>query len=178
MFLKVERIHKVLEIIKDCCSTSYLDMIKFAAMNSSNWNLKYPIGMEFEDKHLKLDILENEPVDEFLAGMAMGLLIQIYDKRSDLFYPEVSYCGISMKDRHRLDNRHIDHEHDEDFIKIVGILNTNWNSKDGGAFQHGDEEIDMVPTNFIVFDPRVLHCASKITTNEKRLGIDFTVKRK
>ena len=178
MFLKVERIHKVLEIIKDCCSTSYLDMIKFAAMNSSNWNLKYPIGMEFEDKHLKLDILENEPVDEFLAGMAMGLLIQIYDKRSDLFYPEVSYCGISMKDRHRLDNRHIDHEHDEDFIKIVGILNTNWNSKDGGAFQHGDEEIDMVPTNFIVFDPRVPHCASKITTNEKRLGIDFTVKRK
>ena len=178
MFLKVERIHKVLEIIKDCCSTSYLDMIKFAAMNSSNWNLKYPIGMEFEDKHLKLDILENEPVDEFLAGMAMGLLIQIYDKRSDLFYPEVSYCGISMKDRHRLDNRHIDHEHDEDFIKIIGILNTNWNSKDGGAFQHGDEEIDMVPTNFIVFDPRVLHCASKITTNEKRLGIDFTVKRK
>ena len=185
MFLKVERIHKVLEIIKDCCSTSYLDMIKFAAMNSSNWNLKYPIGMEFEDKHLKLDILENEPVDEFLAGMAMGLLIQIYESKTyagikgkDLFYPEVSYCGISMKDRHRLDNRHIDHEHDEDFIKIIGILNTNWNSKDGGAFQHGDEEIDMVPTNFIVFDPRVLHCASKITTNEKRLGIDFTVKRK
>ena len=178
MFLKVERIHKVLEIIKDCCSTSYLDMMKFAAMNSSNWNLKYPIGMEFEDKHLKLDILENEPVDEFMAGMAMGLLIQIYDKRSDLFYPEVSYCGISMKDRHRLDNRHIDHEHDEDYIKIVGLLNSNWNSKDGGAFQHGDEEIDMLPTNFIVFDPRVPHCASKITTNEKRLGIDFTVKRK
>ena len=168
----------MLQVIEDCCSTSYLDMLKFAAMNSANWNLKYPIGMAFEDKHLKLDILENEPVDEFLAGMAMGLLIQIYDKRSDLFYPEVSYCGISMKDRHRLDNRHIDHEHDEDFIKIVGILNTNWNSKDGGAFQHGDEEIDMVPTNFIVFDPRVLHCASKITTNEKRLGIDFTVKRK
>ena len=178
MFLKVERIHKVLEIIKDCCSTSYLDMIKFAAMNSSNWNLKYPIGMEFEDKHLKLDILENEPVDEFLAGMAMGLLIQIYDKRSDLFYPEVSYCGISMKDRYRLDNKHIDHEHDTDYIKIVGLLNNNWNSKDGGAFVHGDEEINMVPTNFVAFDPRVPHCASKITTNEKRLGIDFTVKKK
>ena len=168
----------MLQVIEDCCSTSYLDMLKFAAMNSSNWNFKYPIGMAFEDKHLKLDILENEPVDEFLAGMAMGLLIQIYDKRSNLFYPEVSYCGISMKDRHRLDNKHIDHEHDEDYIKIVGLLNTNWNSKDGGAFQHGDEEIDMVPTNFIVFDPRVPHCASKITTNEKRLGIDFTVKKK
>ena len=168
----------MLQIIENCCSISYLDMLKFAAMNSANWNLKYPIGMPFEDKHLKLDIIENEPVDEVLAGMAMGLLIQIYDKRSDLFYPEVSYCGISLKDRHRLDNKHIDHEHDENYIKILGLLNNNWNPKDGGAFVHGDEEIDMVPTNFVVFDPRVPHNASKITTNEKRLGIDFTVKKK
>ena len=175
----------MIQVIENCCSTSYLDMLKFAAMNSSNWNLKYPIGMAFEDKHLKLDILENEPVDEFLAGMAMGLLIQIYESKTyegifgrSLFYPEVSYCGISMKDRHREDNRHIDHEHDTDYIKIVGLLNSNWNAKDGGAFIHGEDEIDMVPTNFIVFDPRVSHCASKITTNEKRLGIDFTVRKK
>ena len=168
----------MLQVIENCCSTSYLDMLKFAAMNSANWNLKYPIGMPFEDKHLKLDIIENEPVDEVLAGMAMGLLIQIYDKRSDLFYPEVSYCGISMKDKHRLDNRHIDHEHDTDYIKIVGLLNSNWNSKDGGLFLHGDEVIPMVPTHFVVFDPRVQHCASEITTHKKRLGIDFTVKKK
>ena len=83
-----------------------------------------------------------------------------------------------MKDRYRLDNKHIDHEHDENYIKILGLLNNNWNPKDGGAFQHGDEEIDMVPTNFVVFDPIVPHNASKITTNEKRLGIDFTVKKK
>ena len=175
----------MIQVIENCCSTSYLDMLKFAAMNSSNWNLKYPIGMAFEDKHLKLDILENEPVDEFLAGMAMGLLIQIYESKTyegifgrSLFYPEVSYCGISMKDRHREDNRHIDHEHDTDYIKIVGLLNSNWNAKDGGAFIHGELQFDMVPTNFIVFDPRVSHCASKITTNEKRLGIDFTVRKK
>ena len=178
MFPKAERIHEMLQVIENCCSTSYLDMLKFAAMNSANWNLKYPIGASFEDKHLKLDIIENEPVDEILAGMAMGLLIQIYDKRSDLFYPEVSYCGISMKDKHRLDNRHIDHEHDADYIKILGLLNSNWNSKDGGLFLHGDEVIPMVPTHFVVFDPRVPHCASEITTHEKRLGIDFTVKKK
>ena len=165
-------------MIENCCSTSYLDMLKFAAMNSSNWNLKYPIGASFEDKHLKLDIIENEPVDVLLAGMAMGLLIQIYDKRSDLFQPEVSYCGISMKDKNRTDNRHIDHEHDKDYIKILGLLNSNWNEKDGGLFLHGDESIPMIPTNFVVFDPRVSHCASEITTPEKRLGIDFTVKKK
>ena len=168
----------MLEIIENCCSTSYLDMLKYAAMNSSNWNLKYPLGMPFEDKHLKLDIIENEPVDVLLAGMAMGLLIQIYDKRSDSFQPEVSYCGISMKDKNRTDNRHIDHEHDKDYVKILGLLNSNWNEKDGGLFLHGDESIPMVPTNFVVFDPRVSHCASEITTPEKRLGIDFTVKKK
>ena len=153
-------------------------MLKFAAMNSANWNLKYPIGASFEDNHLKLDIIENEPVDELLAGMAMGLLIQIYDKRSDLFYPEVSYCGISMKDKHRLDNRHIDHEHDKDYIKILGLLNSDWGPDDGGLFLHGDEAIPMVPTHFVAFDPRVQHCASEITTDKKRLGIDFTVKKK
>ena len=175
----------MIQVIENCCSAFYLDMLKHTATNSSNWNMKYPIGMEFEDKHLKLDIIENEPINELLAGMAMGLLIQIYESKTyegisgrSLFSPEVSYCSISMKDRHREDNRHIDHEHDTDYIKIVGLLNSNWNAKDGGLFLHGDESIPMVPTNFIVFDPRVSHCASKITTNEKRLGIDFTVRKK
>ena len=168
----------MIQVIENCCSAFYLDMLKHTATNSSNWNMKYPIGMEFENKHLKLDIIENEPINELLAGMAMGLLIQIYSKQPNLFLPEVSYCSISMKDRHRLDNPHIDHEHDTNYIKIVGLLNSNWNAKDGGAFIYGEEEIDMVPTNFIVFDPRVSHCASKITTNEKRLGIDFTVRKK
>ena len=175
----------MIQVIDNCCSAFYLDMLKHTATNSSNWNMKYPIGMEFEDKHLKLDIIENEPINELLAGMAMGLLIQIYESKTyegisgrSLFSPEVSYCSISMKDRHREDNRHIDHEHDTDYIKIVGLLNSNWNAKDGGLFLHGDESIPMVPTNFVVFDPRIPHCASKITTNEKRLGIDFTVRKK
>ena len=167
----------MLQVIENCCSTSYLDMLKFAAMNSANWNLKYPIGMPFEDKHLKLDIIENEPVNELLAGMAMGLLIQIYDKRSDLFYPEVSYCGISMKDKHRLDNSHIDHENHKDYIKILGLLNSDWGPQDGGLFLHGDEAIPMASGTFVVFDPRVPHSASEITTNKKRMGIDFTVKK-
>ena len=141
----------MIQVIENCCSTFYLDMLKHTATNSSNWNMKYPIGMEFEDKHLKLDIIENEPINELLAGMAMGLLIQIYSKQPNLFLPEVSYCSISMKDRHRLDNPHIDHEHDTNYIKIVGLLNSNWNAKDGGLFLHGDESIPMVPTNFVVF---------------------------
>ena len=88
----------MLEVIENCCSKQYLDMLLFAAQNSKEWHFKYPLGKKFEDKHLKMDVIENAPVNEVIAGMAMGLLIQIYDKRSDLFYPEVSYCGISIKD--------------------------------------------------------------------------------
>ena len=152
-------------------------MMKHAAMSSSNWNMKYPINLE--PKHLKLDIIENDPLEPILAGMAMGLLIQIYDKGGkNFFLPEVSYCSISMKDSSRVDNPHIDHEHDKDYIKILGLLNSDWHSKDGGLFLHGDVAIAMEPTSFVVFDPRVTHCASKILTDKKRLGLDFTVKKK
>ena len=96
----------------------------------------------------------------------------------DFFVPEVSYCSISMKDRYREDNRHIDHKNDTDYIKILGLLNSDWGPNDGGSFLHGAETIAMVPQNFVIFDPRVQHCASEITTNKKRLGIDFTVKKK
>ena len=91
----------MLEVIMDCCSKTYLDMMKHAALQSTSWNLKYPIGLD--DKHLKLDIIENEPLEPILAGMAMGLLIQIYDKGGkDFFLPEVSYCSISIKDKNCL----------------------------------------------------------------------------
>ena len=119
----------MLEVIENGCSKNYLDMLKFAVINSSEWNMKYPIGMDFDDKHLKLDIIENKPINEMLSGMAMGLLIQLYDKRSDLFYPDVSYCGISMKDKHRLDNPHVDHENDMDYIKIC-LLYTSPSPRD------------------------------------------------
>ena len=166
----------MLTVLKNCCSKTYLDMMHHAAMTSNSWNMKYPIGLN--DKHLKLDIIENEPLEPILAGMAMGLLIQIYDMGGeDFFVPEVSYCSISMKDKYRTDNRHIDHEHDTDYIKILGLLNSDWGPNDGGAFLHGDQTVDMVPQNFVIFDPRVQHCASEITTNKRRLGIDFTVRK-
>ena len=167
----------MLEVFTDCCSKTYLDMMHHTAMSSSSWNLLKPIGLA--DKHLKLDIIENEPLEPMLAGMAMGLLIQIYDKGGkDFFLPEVSYCSISMKDRYRTDNRHIDHEHDTDYIKLLGVLNSDWGPDDGGLFLHGDEVMPLVPTHFAIFDPRLTHCASEITTDKKRLGIDFTVKKK
>ena len=167
----------MLQVIEDCCSLYYLEMMKHAVVSSSSLNMKYPLWKPFEDKHLKLDIIDNEVKEPLLAGLAMGLLINIYSKRQDLFQPEVSYCGISMKDRHREDNLHTDHEKDLDYIKILGLLNSDWGSDAGGLFMHGDEVMPMKPGLFVVFDPRVLHCASEIFSDKKRLGIDFTVKK-
>ena len=169
----------MLEILPNCCSKTYLDMLHHAAMCSSSWNMLKPIGLA--DKHLQLPIIENEvlPNTESLSGMALGLLIQIFDSGGkDFFLPEVSYCAISMKDRHSTDNRHVDHANDPGYIKVLGLLNSDWGPDDGGLFLHGEEVIPMVPTHFAIFDPRVQHCASEITTDKKRLGIDFTVKKK
>ena len=48
------------------------------------------------------------------------------------------FCGVSMKDKHREDNIHTDHEKDElkdtPIIKVLGILNSDWNHEtDGGG---------------------------------------------
>ncbi len=167
----------MLEVIEDCCSPYYLEMMRQSAINSEAWNLKYPQGRPFEDKHLKLDVIVNEVKEPLLAGMAMGLLINIYSKRQDLFVPDVSYCSISMKDKYREDNLHTDHENDFGYVKILGLLNGDWGPQDGGLFMHGDEVVPMKPCTFAVFDPRIPHRASEIFTEKKRLGLDFTVKK-
>jgi len=167
----------MLEVIDNCCSPYYLEMMRQSAISSESWNMRYPQGRPFEDKHLKLDVIVNEVKEPLLAGMAMGLLINIYSQRQDLFVPDVSYCSISMKDKYREDNLHTDHENDFDYVKILGLLNGDWGSQDGGLFMHGDEVVPMKPCTFVVFDPRIPHRASEIFTEKKRLGLDFTVKK-
>ena len=163
----------MLEIIESEIPLSYLDMMKYTAMNSEAWHMKYP--QNHPDKHLKMDIIDGDARQPLLAGMAMGLLILLYNKRSDLFSPEITYAGISIKDKNRLDNPHTDHVNDLDHIKIFGLLNSDWDSSDGGLFLHGDEAIPMVPGTFVVFNPRVTHSASGILSNKSRIGLDFTV---
>ena len=166
----------MLEIIESGIPLTYLDMMKYTAMNTEAWHMKYP--QNHPDKHLKMDIIDGEVRQPLLAGMAMGLLILLYDKRSDLFSPEITYAGISIKDKNRLDNPHTDHVKDLGHIKIFGLLNSDWGSMDGGLFLHGDEAIPMVPGTFVVFDPRVTHSASEIHGNKSRIGLDFTVPKR
>ena len=87
-----------------------------------------------------------------------------------------------MKDKHREDNIHTDHEKDElqdtPIIKVLGILNSDWNHiSDGGGFEHGNNIYKLEAGDFIVFDPRVPHKAEDIMTDKKRIAIDWTIKK-
>ena len=94
------------------------------------------------------------------------------------FIPEIFYCGVSIKDKHRRDNVHVDDPHRDDTIKIMGILNHDWDVETkGGGFMHGGVVHKLRPTDFCIFDPRVPHAADEITSDDKRFALDFSVKK-
>ena len=93
------------QIVKDCCSKSYLDMMRLQAEQSENWTFRFPMNKEkyipIEEKFPKMSLIKSEVVPEnaVLAGLAMGLLIQIWEKSHRAFFiPEITWCGISIKD--------------------------------------------------------------------------------
>ena len=172
------------QIIKDCCSKSYLDMMRLQAEQSENWTFRFPMNNEkyipIEEKFPKMSLIKSEVVPEnaVLAGLAMGLLIQIWEKsHRGFFIPEITWCGISIKDSSREDNMHFDNEPNSGLVKVLGTLNSDWNTKDmGGGFTHGDSTYPVEPTDFIIFDASVPHRADNIIINKKRFAIDYTVK--
>tara|TARA_B100001778_G_C18581508_1_gene627661 strand:+ start:78 stop:593 length:516 start_codon:yes stop_codon:yes gene_type:complete len=168
------------KILDNCCSPFYLDMIKHIASNDDNWNLKYPMGKPLDEKHLKLDVIDNDDTKHpLLAGIAMGLLIQIYEAGGkDFFLPEIYFCGLSIKDKNRKDNIHTDHNKKDNVIKILGVVNSDWQESWGGGFTHDGVSNYIKPTSFALFDSTIPHAASDILTDNKRMAIDFTVRKK
>ena len=167
-------------IIDNCCSTTYLDCLKDIASDAEHWNLKFPAGKPAEDKFPKLNIInENGINNPSLAGLALGLLIQIYEAGGrDFFLLEpIHFCGISIKDKYRPDNIHTDYEKEDNFIKILGIINSDWKEEWGGRFFHNGTSNYIKPTSFCIFDPSKEHSAEEILSDKKRFAIDFTVFR-
>ena len=138
------------------------------------------MGASFNDKHAKLDIVEDGKIkDAFLAGLTSSVLLHVWEATNrQLFIPEVFYTGVSIKDRYRKDNIHVDDPDHTDTIKIMGILNNDWNPEtDGGAFHHGGIDHKLWPGDFCIFDPRVPHAAQDISSHNKRFALDFSVKK-
>ena len=168
------------KILDNCCSPAYLDFLKLVATTSDNWNLQFPMGEEitFEEKFLKLDIINHGIRNPYLAGLAMGLLLQIHEAGGqDLFIPDLYFCGISIKDKHTIDNMHTDWGEKDNCVKILGIINSDWKEEWGGGFIHNETKYYIKPTSFCIFDPSEEHAAEEIFTDKKRMAIDFTVFR-
>tara|TARA_A100001011_G_scaffold95912_1_gene100873 strand:+ start:170 stop:637 length:468 start_codon:yes stop_codon:yes gene_type:complete len=124
----------------------------------------------------KLNLIEHGNYkNPLLAGIAIGLLTQIYEMGGkDYFIPEVHFCGISLKDNTTPLNIHTDNW-DENKIKVLGLLSDKWKKEDGGGFWYNQIVYPMIPTEFIIFDPNVRHSSDKIKSNKQRMAIDFTV---
>ena len=172
----------MIKIIDNCCSPKYLDCLKEVATTSENWNMNFPHGegVVIEDKFIKLTIINNDIIKQpLLAGLAMGLLIQIYEAGGQsLFFPEaICLCGISIKDKHSLGKIHTDHENMKGVVKILGIINSDWKEEWGGEFFHDGTSNYIKPTSFCIFDPLEEHAAEEMFTDKKRFAIDFTVFR-
>ena len=56
------------QIIKNCCSVSYLEMMRLQAEQSDNWTFKFPLNKEryipIEEKFPKLSLIGTEVVKE------------------------------------------------------------------------------------------------------------------
>ena len=167
----------MIKIVDNCCSPAYLDSLKGIASNAESWHMMYPPAFSIEDRILKLNIIQNGNGHPSLAGLAMGLILQIYEAGGQgVFIPEIINCGISIKDKHKLGNLHTDHE-DGGLVKILGIINSDWEEKWGGGFFYDGTSNYIKPTSFCIFDPLEEHAAEEIFTDKKRFAIDFTVFR-
>ena len=171
-----------MKILDNCCSESILDTLKDISSKAPNWNLNWPAGDKFliEDKFLKLDIIQDgHIIHPLLAGLSLGLLLQIYEvSDKETFVPNILFCSISIKDKHRKDNIHTDHTEDENsrkLIKIMGLLNSDWQEEWGGNFFYNGESNYVKPTSFCIFDPKKPHSSDEIFTDKKRFVIDFSV---
>jgi len=88
------------------------------------------------------------------------------------------FCAISVKDKTTPTNFHTDNW-GEGKLKVLGILNSDWNSKeDGGGFICNDVAYKLEPTDFLIFDSNQTHSNDIIISDKDRYAIDFVLTAK
>jgi len=166
-------------MIRNVCSKTYLDMFMHLIPSIELWEDEEQIAEEDYDKInlTKLNLIEHGHYkNPLLAGIAIGLMSQIYDAGGkDYFTPEMHFCGLSVKDKSTKVNLHTDNW-DENKLKILGILNSDWDNKiDGGGFIYNSMSYPLQPMSFLIFDSRQTHSNDTVFSNKDRYAIDFTV---
>tara|TARA_B110000977_G_scaffold157039_1_gene199909 strand:+ start:132 stop:428 length:297 start_codon:yes stop_codon:yes gene_type:complete len=93
------------QVVKDCCAKSYLDMMRLQAEQSENWTFRFPMNKEkyipIEEKFPKMSLIKSDIVKEnaVLAGLAMGLLIQIWEKSQQSIFHTRDYMVWNINQR-------------------------------------------------------------------------------
>ena len=88
------------------------------------------------------------------------------------------FCAVSQKDSSTPTNFHTD-DWGEGRLKVLGILNSNWSGeKDGGGFICDGVPYKLEPTDFLIFDSNQTHSNNIITSNKKRIAIDYMLTAK
>ena len=172
-------------IIKNCSTPFFLKGLRTTIESSKNWNFLFPGNKDFNDKFAKLDIDNSSKESSFLSGLTVSLLINIFENGGNkYFYPKVLSCGASIKTSNTYQNIHTDNTLPQDpltskpVLKILGILNSDWDASFGGNFIWDDKDYPLSLGDFIIFDAKIPHGNSKILTTKKRIALDFTVPAK
>lgn len=153
----------------------FLDYLKFKAETSLEWHFLYG-GNSIEEKIPKLDITNlNSPSSSYIKGLISSIFFQVYEEGGkNYFQPEMIGCGISIKDKFKKDNIHTDYVEHDNTLRILGLLNIDWNSNWGGGFIWNNQITPLQVNEFLIFDPKVPHAASEIFCDKKRLAVDIT----
>lgn len=170
-------------IIKNVVPLSFLENFKYKASLVKSWEFSFPEplpGQEFklENQFPKLNLTDNigeNPSKDILLGIAHSLFLLIYAGGGFKYFKNYfNWCGISIKDKNWKTSLHIDNE-DSNLIKIIGVLNPDWDPKWGGNFLWNDKEYILSPGQFLLFNPRIKHDNSPIKCDKKRMAIDFAI---
>ena len=168
-------------IIKTNISLNYLNFIKYQIESAKEFHFLYG-GPSFEEKFPKIELLgslsSNSREINFLRGLISPILFQIYEQGGNKYFNlDLIYCGVSIKDKHKKDNIHTDHtlEQDSNLIKVLGIINSDWDPQWGGGFMWNNKTYSIGVNEFLIFDPKIPHAAADILCDQKRVAIDFTV---
>ena len=82
----------MITVIENACSINIASLLYDKAINSTEWHFKFPQETTLENKHPKLDIIDTEIKNDFLAGVACSMLLNVFDAGGkDYFLPEIFY---------------------------------------------------------------------------------------
>jgi len=119
---------KKVTILKSNITSMFLEFMRYQIQESEHWSWKYPLNSHFSKRHPKLTMIDGSPQPakvERLAGLSMALFTLLYEQGlSKLVYPDILWAGASIKDKHRKDNIHTDHE--DDIPKDWKVIKGTW----------------------------------------------------